>query len=420
MNRIIAIMTLLTGAAVAFLVLPSGGSVRQAESVDFRVIVRNIVERSRSFERGDIQSRRDIYTMSPLVYNNIKSIIQSSCAMAEGEQRVRVQKMVGRQNGERARRPSRRKPTSQASRRMPDAGIDRVLKLFAIHPQMAWNERLVFDGKKWRHSRELDEQRSEYLHVIDDLSIITDRNPQRPPSREMSSWNGYVEQVLVGDDVEIRRLPSFDRYPLADHDMSFFDWEAALADDPVTYPFQRIFAEQDGARWRITYANHEGLPEYNRAVYEFSSVLKGAPVSMTQYEGDNMVREVLYGYGSYTNSAGRPFPMVVSDARLEADGTMKVELLVVESWRSECDPADLAIHLPPIRFVVDKTVKGDPIMYLERPEYLKGFAPCEKSSMLLTTILLDIGGEAARSDLNADGVVDMDDLLYALRKYNWN
>ena len=419
MNRIFAIMTLLTGAAVALLVLPSGGSVRHAESVDFRVIVRKIVERARLFERGDIQSRREIYTMRPLVYNNIKSVIQSSCALAEREQGVRVQKMVSRQNGMRARRPSRKNPAKQASRRMPDAGIDRVLKLFAVHPQMAWNERLVFAGNKWRHSRELDEQRSEYLHVIDDLAVMTDREPRHPPSKEMSTWNGLVEQVLVGDDVEIRRQPSFDRYPLADYDMTFFDWKVALSDDMVTYPFQRIFAEQDGVRLRITFANHEGLPEYNRAVYEFSSALKGAPVSLTQYEGDNIVREVLYGYGSYTNPAGRPFPMVVSDAKLEADGTMKVELLVVESWRPECDPADLAMRLPPIRFVVDKTVKDETIMYLEQPEYLKAVDACEKSSMLLSTLLLDIGGSAARSDLNADGVVDVDDLLYALGKYNW-
>ncbi len=175
MNRIFALMTLLTGAAVALLVLPSGGSVRHAESVDFRVIVKKIVERARSFERGDIQSRREIYTMRPLVYNNIKSVIQSSCALAEGEQGVRVQKMVSRQNGVRARRTSRRNPARQASRRMPDVGIDRVLKLFAVHPQMAWDERLVFAGNKWRHSREFFVQLSEYLHFIDDLAVMTDR-----------------------------------------------------------------------------------------------------------------------------------------------------------------------------------------------------------------------------------------------------
>ena len=58
-------------------------------------------------------------------------------------------------------------------------------------------------------------------------------------------------------------------------------------------------------------------------------------------------------------------------------------------------------------------------MYLEQPEYLKAVSSCDGPTELVRMIILDIGGEKKRSDLNVDGTVDIKDPLYALGRFQW-
>ena len=408
--RMKTVLVMGSGIMIAALLSAPRGEALQIDSVDYQDVLTTVVERARAIPCGRISSRRESFTLDNNAYARVKSQLQMSCLAKEHE---KAQKRSTARAG--------RKQAHTTSSPMTGAKYD-FGSLFTgsdVQPLLSWREDYGFVGDLWRCSRELVPQRSSYLEELDELAAISGRLPRRPPAREVVSWDGVVERLLTSDDTEVRRPERYSTNPLRDYDMSLAGWEAALDGSAPLPPNQRVHAEKVGSRLRVVFTNNGNSPDETRVIYEFSSVLDGAPISVTFLHGGDIVREILYGYGSLIHDSGAVLPSIVSDAVMMPEGSMTVELLMIDNWDHQCDDSTLEFRVPPIRFVVEYNGRTEPDTYVEKPGYLKGLDPCEEPTELLRMIISDIGGDAERSDLNVDGVVSADDLLLALRKYQW-
>jgi hypothetical protein len=122
--------------------------------------------------------------------------------------------------------------------------------------------------------------------------------------------------------------------------------------------------------------------ESSSATYVFSRRLAYAPVHVYAEAKSKRLLEKLYAYSTGTGDAFLPRPCVALESDFRSDGTVEIDLWLVDRWLTTVAESDLQVKLPAEYLLVDRRFGGKPLLVFAGPgrpsnALAQGAEPCD-------------------------------------------